>query len=639
MKYNRWDDSKVDTNLFLQLQDLSTVLSDYPDLDFEYHYGSYIDIIHNKITGSRLWDVFKYEIKEPGYKTDVFLRALGTLHHTQIQEMKRFTADINNWKLHKFAVQLVTLLEDLRLEEAIKKDRPGTTKDFAVRKRYLKHYFSTQMDTNVTRSYPLDELFCLIYLLLQADQPDPDFPRANERQLYRLEKLKPLLYSIFEAKSTKAIISLTEQIVQQLEPAYNDMINEYFTFPVTSIEKFTKNTLFDELTRTDDVANDDKEEVDEDKNEYIDERFSTWHRENQNSDRKQTFLQFELDVGTKTDIMGGGTRETEDADQAMGAIQGSSGQSKKNDFSKLDTLEKKEANQSGGQDESPYGEENKDAAIIVKNAEAPTSQEMEQYQEFVSGIEAFKRKLATTIEKTLEHKKNAPRKDLVIGRLSRKLLPLVIDENPRVFYKKNHESNEIDAVFTLLVDCSASMHNKMDETKRGIVLFHEVLNQLRIPHSIVGFWEDANEVKEHYQPNYFHIIHAFSDSFYQNDGSKIMQLEPQEDNRDGFSIRVITKELAARREKNKFLLVFSDGEPAAADYDQNGVVDTHLAVSEARKKGIEVIGMFLADGEIDERDDGTMENIYGRERLMIPSVAELPEHFAPLLKRLLLKVI
>ena len=636
MKYNRWNDSKVDTNLYLQLQDLSTVLADDPDLAFEYQYGSTIDIIHKKITGSRLWDVSNDEIREHGYKTDIFLRALGTMHHTQIQEMKHFTG--NTWKLEKFAVQLVTLLEDLRLEEVIKKDRPGTARDFTIRKRHLKHYFTTQLAANVTRSYPLDELFCLIYLLLQADQPDPDFPRANERQLYRLEKLKPYLYSCFDARNTKEIIFLSEQIARQLEPAYKDMINEYFIFPITAIEKFTRNTLFDELTRTDDLANEDKEEVDEEKNEYIDEKFSTWHRENQNSDRKQTFLQFELEVGTKTNIMGGGTRETEDGDQAMGAIQGSSGQSKNNDYSKLDPLEK-EANQSGGQHESIYGEENKNAVIISKHAETPSPSDQEQYREFVSGIEAYKRKLASTIEKTLEHKKNAPRKDLVIGRLSRKLLPVIIDENPRVFYKKNHESNEMDAVFTLLVDCSASMHNKMDETKRGIVLFHEVLNQLKIPHSIVGFWEDANEVKEHYQPNYFHVINRFSDSFYNNDGAKIMQLKPQEDNRDGFSIRVITKELAVRREKNKFLLVFSDGEPAAADYDQNGVVDTHLAVSEARKKGIEVIGMFLAKGEIDERDDKTMENIYGRQRLMVPSVAELPEHFAPLLKRLLLKLI
>lgn len=183
------------------------------------------------------------------------------------------------------------------------------------------------------------------------------------------------------------------------------------------------------------------------------------------------------------------------------------------------------------------------------------------------------------------------------------------------------------------------MVNKMEETKKGIVLFHEVLKQLKIPHAIIGFWEDANEVREGYQPNYFHIIHNHSDSLDQNNGAKIMQLEPEEDNRDGFSIRAALKELEIRREKNKFLLVFTDGEPAAAGYDQNGIVDTHLAVSEGRKKEIDVIGMFLADGEIGEREDIIMKNIYGRERIMVPTVAELPEHFAPLLKKLLLKSI
>ena len=85
------------------------------------------------------------------------------------------------------------------------------------------------------------------------------------------------------------------------------------------------------------------------------------------------------------------------------------------------------------------------------------------------------------------------------------------------------------------------------------------------------------------------------------------------------------------REKHKFLLVFSDGEPAAAHYDQeNGIVDTHVAVSEARKKGIDVIGMFLSDGYIEESEELTMKNIYGKERLMIASVSELTEQFTPL---------
>ncbi|WP_010097292.1 vWA domain-containing protein [Ornithinibacillus scapharcae] len=632
-----FNDARVDTSLFLQLQDLATVLSGDANLKFEYSYGSIVDITEYKLTASRFWDNTSDIIKSAGLKTDVYLRAIGTLRYSTIPELKEFLENTEENSIPRFTNQLFALLEDLRLEELIKQERPGTRGAFSIRREAYQHYFGTQLVVNATRNFPLDELFCLIYLQLVADNAFPSFPKATATQLTQLEALKPILFNVFEARSTADTTRITEQIVYRLQE-YKDTLNEYFVFPVNHIEHVEKNTLFDELTRTDPLVNCDFEEVDQDESEYFDQEFSTWHRENKNDNRKQNFLQFELEQGTKTSILGGGARETEDGDQAMASIQGASSQSKQNDYSEMETLEKEESAQKGGKSEE-FGEENKDAVKLDKMATDPSKEDIETYKEFVSDIEPFKRKLAKTIEKTIEHKKNQPRQDLVFGRLSKKLLPIVLDESPRVFYKKNEDSKEFDAVFTLLVDCSASMHNKMDETKRGIVLFHEVLKHLKVPHSIIGFWEDANEVKEDYQPNYFHRIHSFTDSFYQQNGPKIMQLEPEEDNRDGFSIRVITKELESRREKHKFLLVFSDGEPAAANYDQNGVVDTNIAVSDARKKGIEVIGMFLANGEILEREDSIMENIYGRERVMIPSVAELPEHFAPLLKKLLLKIV
>ena len=639
MKYIRFNDSVIDTALFLQLQDLSTVLSGIPELEFEYNYGSFLDSVHRKVTASHFWENGNQEVKVVGLKTDVLLRTIGTLHFSAITDLQIYQEEvIEESGLPKFAAQLFTLFEDLRLEEIIKKERPGTKKWFSVREAYLKQYFDTQLGANVTRSFALDELFCLIYSLLQSDRPDPIFPRANERQIENLEKIKPLIYMVFEANKTSDITRICEQIVFRLNEEYQDSMNEYFIFPVANVEQYTANTLFDELTRNDELSNDNAEDVDDEDSEFIDEKFSTWHRENKNGENPSTFLQFELEQGTKTSMLGGGAREAEDADQALASIQGSSGESKEKDYKQQETLEKKETNV-GKNGDYPFGEDNKDAVMIVKEARESTFEEEKRYREFVNDIEPFKRKLSSTIEKTLENKKNAPRKDLVYGRLSKKLLPLVMDENPRIFYKKNQESKEIDAVFTLLIDCSASMYNKMDETKRGIVLFHEVLKKLKIPHSITGFWEDANDVKEGYQPNYFHVVHSHTDSLYQNAGAKIMQLEPEEDNRDGYSIRVATKELERRREKNRFLLVFSDGEPAAAHYDQNGIVDTHLAVTEARKKGIEVIGMFLADGGIEESEELTMKNIYGKERLMIPSVAELPEQFTPLLKKLLLKTI
>src|SRR5699024_1332066 len=149
-------------------------------------------------------------------------------------------------------------------------------------------------------------------------------------------------------------------------------------------------------------------------------------------------------------------------------------------------------------------------------------------------------------KKTHCHKRYAPRKHLVFGRSWKNLLPIVVENNRRVFYKNAFESKEVDAAFTLLVDCSAAMDSKMEETKRVIVLFHEVLEQLRIPHSIVGFWEDTTRGTETHHPNYFHEVHRFQDNLHSNTGATIMQLEAEEDNRDGFSIRLAAEKLLKR---------------------------------------------------------------------------------------------
>src|SRR5699024_7325370 len=241
MKFNRWVDTSIDTNLYLQLQDLTSILSGNAAFTFEYAYGSAIDLHRQTVTGASLWDMDKQAISVPGYKTDIFLRTIGTLHDSNIPALQTYLQETEEEShLPKFATQLITLLEDIRLEEMVKHLRPGTKHDFAVRANYLKHYFETQLATNVTRSYALDELFCLIYLTLQADRPDPDFPDATMEQLDQLEKLKPFLYSSFEAKSTAAVTNIAEKIVFFLTESYQDMINDYFIFPIAHVTTYEK---------------------------------------------------------------------------------------------------------------------------------------------------------------------------------------------------------------------------------------------------------------------------------------------------------------------------------------------------------------------------------------------------------------
>src|SRR5699024_11316594 len=105
----------------------------------------------------------------------------------------------------------------------------------------------------------------------------------------------------------------------------------------------------------------------------------------------------------------------------------------------------------------------------------------------------------------------------------------------------------------------------------------------------------------------------------QND-ARIMTLEPQDDNRDGVALRVATQQLLQRSEEQKFLIVFSDGEPSAFDYAEDGIIDTHEAVIEADKQGVYVFNVFLNKDTIYVSIRNIVNNNYGRHIIYVYGV-------------------
>src|SRR5699024_7468227 len=126
----RWHDVTVDANVYVQLQDLTNILSQMSHFQFALTYGSFIDLKKSRITASSLWDQTKSYIRISGCKTDIYLRALGILHYSKLPAFSHILDHVLIIMLETFARQLFTLIEDLRFEYIIKHQRSVTKNDF-----------------------------------------------------------------------------------------------------------------------------------------------------------------------------------------------------------------------------------------------------------------------------------------------------------------------------------------------------------------------------------------------------------------------------------------------------------------------------------------------------------------------------
>ncbi len=627
MKFLNFAENQTDPFLHLSLSDLAETLSNIEsEVQFAFH--SYYRPAEQLITVSHYWnDIFDGR-QFDGMKSDIYLRALGNVHYTNFDDVDRYLSSISKRTHPLFRKQLFALLEDMRLEGICTSIRPGMSDAFDIRRTLFQKRFRGRLEVHRRQNQLLDALFCAIYL--QAiRKPVALGEGLSEYKPY----LRHLISEIRKANSTNDIAVLSEAFCNELSVDHADMTTEYLTMYGTASN--TTEVVEDEQAR-ELKSEDTMETTDKEDKETYDEEMNTWHEEQEQEG--SNFLQFDLEEGAKSDLIGEGERKEESGDQAFVSVQGASKQSEGSQFDEEALLESRDTKAvAGAQD--PLGEANRNVKEVTRRADKPSAEDQEAYRMAKAEIQYAEKSLRTAIQKTIEQKQIAPRSDLHFGRLNRKLLRLLTDENPRLFYKKNAPSTKLDVTFSLLVDCSASMYDKMEETRLGIALFHETLKGLDIKHSVTGFYEDAFDADDHEQPNTLFQVIDYNRSTQPNEGAKIMQLEPEEDNRDGYAIRKAAQELAERNEKHKILLVFTDGEPSAYDYSENGIVDTHEAVIQTRKKGYEVIGVFLSNGEPQEKEKNTMRNIYGTQSLVIPSAKEIPAYLTPLLKKLLLRFV
>ncbi|HDV6120498.1 TPA: VWA domain-containing protein [Staphylococcus pseudintermedius] len=356
--------------------------------------------------------------------------------------------------------------------------------------------------------------------------------------------------------------------------------------------------------------------------------------ESKNIDSKSAggaYLEMELHEGENSDVLGDDSAREGDSTDDMTDMMSKKGKGSN------DTLDDQEGGEQGPSNALLSLKGINQYVDIKWHVPDILPEYIESYRQVQTSVQFEIKDLIQIIKKTIDREYQDVRANLTKGRLQRNLVNWFIDDQYKLFYKKADQSRTFDATFTLLIDASASMHDKMDETIKGVVLFHETLKALNVKHEILAFNEDAFDADAQYQPNIIDEIINYHQSTFNTEAPRIMSLTPQDDNRDGVAIRVASDRLLSRSEQQRFLIVFSDGEPSAFNYSQDGILDTYEAVENSRKLGIEVFNVFLSQESITESTEQTIHNIYGQYAIFVEGVEHLPSLLSPLLKKLLLK--
>jgi cobaltochelatase CobT len=214
-------------------------------------------------------------------------------------------------------------------------------------------------------------------------------------------------------------------------------------------------------------------------------------------------------------------------------------------------------------------------------------------------------------------------------------LTRILRDDDRLFLQKEKEDKP-SVCITLLLDLSGSMGHKTQEKIRllskSTIIFSEVLTKLKVPFEILAFTTagGGGSVDDSVRSDYlYHMKIKEYDEAYSNDvKARIGGLTGHNNNLDAEALLWAYRRVKARPERDKFILVLSDGQPSG---HVNETLHHNFLISLVKnitKKGITVIGIgYLHKG---------VERFY-KNNLVIKDVQELPGAFLRLLKRCILK--
>ncbi|MFE8700938.1 hypothetical protein ACFYKX_11785 [Cytobacillus sp. FJAT-54145] len=252
-----------------------------------------------------------------------------------------------------------------------------------------------------------------------------------------------------------------------------------------------------------------------------------------------------------------------------------------------------------------------------------------RYKELFEPIKPVTRNLTKNLKNAIKYNLDQKHYGLTSGKIAQNQL---YRKDQKIYYQQIDKSDEADLVIEVLVDESGSMrdYGRYMHAIRACIMMAEVCQSLKIPFAVTG--HDAVNGRPQTRINHYIRFEKPIAEQKQN----VCKIYPRHNTREGMSLKYAGEYLAQQPQKDKLLLVISDGDPFHNDgsgyfMETRAQLDAAAVVEDLQKKyGITTVGIAIGDGQ------DAIASIY-KNFISVNNLEGLPKKLVKILEKRLFK--
>lgn len=268
-------------------------------------------------------------------------------------------------------------------------------------------------------------------------------------------------------------------------------------------------------------------------------------------------------------------------------------------------------------DEVEFREGHNEVQKVLKRAEDVKEESRQDYRVLYPKVKKTTQRLKASVFPILQMKENRIEHKLFMGKKIDG--PNLTNQSGKIFQKKRFRGTDSECAVAILLDLSNSMRGRrIENAKVAAVCLYEFCRMMQIPVAVYGHHTDGFEHSRLRDERVFlHSCAEFEPD--DDDRYRIMQLKPYGANRDGAALTYMGVKLLKRPERQKILILVSDGLPNASYYKGKSAMEDLIRIKKhLRKKGM--IFLAAAIGE----DKKVIEQIYQEAFLDTSDLERMP---------------